>query len=184
MKNKIPRRKALASLGAIAAGSIILPQALTGCDKGPYKYELFNWGDTEWFDGMAEFILPQTSDSAGGKTAQVGEFVQKMVTDCLGPELQTTFTSGLAAFRGKIEETYNSHFLDLSPEEKATVMNELRTEASKNSNGPHFYNLMHSLVLRGFFTSEKGMNEALRYVPIPGEQKGIVPYNGEKAWAL
>lgn len=184
MSSKIPRRKALASLGAIAAGSIILPQALTGCDKGPYRYALFNWGDTEWFDGMAEFIIPATEDAVGGQGAQVGEFVQKMVTDCFSPELQEAFTGGLTAFRTNIETKYNKHFLDLTEDDKSAVMRELRKESDQSKGKPHFYALMQSLVLRGYFTSEMGMNQALRYVPIPGEQKGIIPYNGEKAWAL
>ena len=182
------RRSAIKSLGGLTAGTIILPQVLTGCDKGPYKYELFNWGDTEWFDDLAGFILPETSDSPGANKAGVGDFIQLMVTDNFRPEDQQAFITGLAAFRRRVEETYRSHFTDLDQSEKEALFEELRKEASNytipEGGSPHFYHMLHPLTLMAYFTSEEGMTKALQYKPIPGEQKGEVPYNGEKAWAI
>ncbi len=182
------RRSAIKSLGGLTAGAIILPQMLTGCDKGPYKYELFNWGDTEWFDDLAGFILPATADSAGADKAGVGEFIQIMVTDNFKPADQEAFIAGLAEFRTKIETAYQRHFIDLNQDEKGKMLEELRSEASAYSipegGSPHFYHMLHPLTLMAYFTSEEGMTKALRYKPIPGEQKGVVPYNGEKAWAI
>jgi hypothetical protein len=48
----------------------------------------------------------------------------------------------------------------------------------------HYYTMMKQLTLWGFFTSETGMTETLRHVPVPGSYDGAVPYTeGEKAWA-
>lgn len=49
---------------------------------------------------------------------------------------------------------------------------------------PHYYTMMKQLTLSGYFTSEIGMKQALRYNPLPGRYDGDVPYTkGEKAWA-
>ncbi len=48
----------------------------------------------------------------------------------------------------------------------------------------HYYTMMKQLTLWGFFSSETGMTETLRYVAVPGRYDGAVPYTkGEKAWA-
>jgi hypothetical protein len=43
---------------------------------------------------------------------------------------------------------------------------------------------MKQLTLLGFFTSEVGATQALRYVAVPGKYEGCIPYaKGDKAWA-
>ena len=48
----------------------------------------------------------------------------------------------------------------------------------------HYFRMMKELTLLGYFTSEIGMTQALRYVEAPGRYDPCVPYKpGEKAWA-
>jgi glucoside 3-dehydrogenase (cytochrome c) hitch-hiker subunit len=48
----------------------------------------------------------------------------------------------------------------------------------------HYFRMMKELALLGFFTSEIGATQALRYVESPGRFEPCVPYTpGEKAWA-
>lgn len=48
----------------------------------------------------------------------------------------------------------------------------------------HYFRMMKELTLLGFFTSEIGCTQALRYVESPGRYDPCVPYKaGEKAWA-
>src|SRR5262245_51261241 len=49
---------------------------------------------------------------------------------------------------------------------------------------PHYFRQMKELAMLGFFTSEIGCKQALRYVESPGRFDPCVPYTpGEKAWA-
>lgn len=49
----------------------------------------------------------------------------------------------------------------------------------------HYYTMMKQLTLWGYFTSEIGMKQALRFLPIPGRYDGALPYKkGDKAWAI
>ncbi len=51
-------------------------------------------------------------------------------------------------------------------------------------NPSHYYTMIKQLTLWGFFSSETGMTETLRYAAVPGRYDGAVPYTkGEKAWA-
>ena len=48
----------------------------------------------------------------------------------------------------------------------------------------HYFRMMKELALLGYFTSEIGCTQALRYVESPGRYDPCVPYQpGEKAWA-
>jgi hypothetical protein len=49
---------------------------------------------------------------------------------------------------------------------------------------PHYFRMMKELALLGYFTSEIGCTQALRYQETPGRYDPCVPYTpGEKAWA-
>ncbi|MGI9547799.1 MAG: gluconate 2-dehydrogenase subunit 3 family protein, partial [Flavobacteriaceae bacterium] len=74
-------------------------------------------------------------------------------------------------------------FLDLSAEKKYEVVEQLDKAAkSKDHNIPHYFKDIKSLTQWGYFSSEIGVTEGLRYNPTPGYYKGCVPYNGEIAW--
>ena len=56
-------------------------------------------------------------------------------------------------------------------------------QADSEETLPHYFTMMKQLTLFGFFTSEVGATEVLRYEAVPGRYEGCVPYNGEPAWA-
>jgi len=185
------RREALSTMSIVAGGTMILPQVLlSGCDRGPYKYKLFNWGDTELLNEIAEVIIPATPDVPGAKAADVGDFIQLYVTDCFKEIDKNIFIDGFQNFKTKMKNQYHDDFVSLSSEIKLEVVNGLEEETRefKNNGTPgdpeHFYTLLKNTVLFGYFTSEVGATKALNYLPIPGYQKGEIAYNGEKAWAL
>jgi hypothetical protein len=54
----------------------------------------------------------------------------------------------------------------------------------EESNGFPFYRMMKELALLGYFTSEIGYTQAMRYVESPGRFDPCLPYEpGEQAWA-
>ena len=185
------RRKALSTVSAIAGGAFVVPQiVLSGCDPGPYKFELFNWGDTELLNDIAETIIPSTSGVPGAKAANVGEFVQLYISDCYNAKERKAFLKGFEEFKISIQAEYNDEFMSLTHEVKIRVIESLEKESKEYNNQildgevSHFYSMLKSTILFGYFTSEIGATQALRYVPIPGHQTGEIPYNGERAWAL
>jgi len=59
------------------------------------------------------------------------------------------------------------------------------SEAAGTANQPaHYFRMMKELALLGYFTSELGCTQALRYVESPGRFDPCIPYTGgEPAWA-
>jgi len=55
---------------------------------------------------------------------------------------------------------------------------------SKQRMPKHYFSMMKELTLLGFFTSEPGATQALRYSAVPGKYDPCLPYKkGDKAWA-
>jgi hypothetical protein len=185
------RREALSVISVVAGGAILLPPTLlTGCDRGPYTYELFTWGDTDLLNEIAEIIIPATPGVPGARAANVGEFVQLYVSDCYRLIDQKAFLEGFDKFKTDIQIQFGDDFLSLSTTQQSAILDVLEEESREfqkhiTADEPqHFYTLLQTTIRFGYFTSEIGATKALRYVPVPGYQKGEIPYHGEKAWAL
>ena len=60
-----------------------------------------------------------------------------------------------------------------------------RGPADRASKVPaHYFRMMKELALLGYFTSEVGCTQAMRYIETPGRFDACIPYAaGESAWA-
>jgi len=59
------------------------------------------------------------------------------------------------------------------------------TKTIKKDAPNHYFRMIKELTLLGYFTSEVGCTQALRYLPVPGKYDGDYAYKpGDKAWAL
>jgi hypothetical protein len=81
-------------------------------------------------------------------------------------------------------------FMKATPEQRKELLTALDKEAKefqknkKPEDPTHYFTLMKQLTLLGYFTSEIGATQALRYVAVPGKYEGCIPYKkGDKAWA-
>jgi hypothetical protein len=168
---------------------------LTGCT--PKRSEdAASWLDFTpdrigFLDEVGETILPATAASPGAKEAKIGEFMKAIVTDCYEEKDQHVFMDGINKLNDASNQKYSKDFMKLEPNEKHDLLVALDTEArdySKNrkENEPekHYFSLMKQLTLWGYFTSEVGSKQALRYLPLPGKYEGCIDYKkGDKAWS-
>ncbi|MBV2225336.1 MULTISPECIES: gluconate 2-dehydrogenase subunit 3 family protein [Sphingobacterium] len=187
------RREALKNVAFIVGGSVIGANLfLQGCTRPASKEvaSLFE-GDTPDFLGeLAEAILPKTS-TPGAKEAGVGQFIPVMIRDCYEEKDQKAFMDGLNGVDDRAQKEFKKGFAELSAEEKLQFVNNYDKEANeyqsnkKEGDANHFFTMLKQLTLTGYFTSEVGMKQALRFVKIPGKFDGNYPYKkGDKAWAL
>lgn len=187
------RREALRNVAFIVGGSVIGGNLfLQGCTRPASKdvASLFE-GDAPVFLGdLAEAILPKTS-TPGAKEAGVGDFIPVMIRDCYDEKDQKAFVEGFNAVDDRAQKEFKKGFNELSAEEKLQFVNNYDKEAKeyqknkKEEDPNHFFTMLKQLTLTGFFTSEIGMKQALRFVKIPGKYDGNYPYKkGDKAWAL
>jgi hypothetical protein len=185
------RREALSSVALLLGGTIIGAEAfLSGCKtKTDATAATFSAGDITFLDEVAETILPATK-TPGAKAAKVGEFMTVIVRDCYEPKDQQVFMEGMKKLEEASKKANGKTFLESTPEQRHSLLVVLDGEQKayqkdkKKDDPNHYFRMIKELTLWGYFTSEAGATQALRYVAVPGKYDGCIPYKkGDKAWA-
>jgi hypothetical protein len=206
-------RRELLKLIAAATGGVVIGGEffLSGC-KNPESGDTsaFTEENIAFLDEIAETILPQTS-TAGAKAAGVGLFMTVMVNDCYTKEDQEIFHKGMNSLNEACKKMHDHSFMKASPEQrkelliaidketkeyvkkKAEFDNEQKekerqgqekgTDFKKQTMPNHYFQQLKQLAIFGYFTSQKGRNEGLRFVPVPGRWDAVIDYKkGDKAF--
>jgi hypothetical protein len=188
------RREALSRVALILGGTVVGgAYFLEGCkpaDKKSAEAANFTPEDAAYLDEIAETIIPQTN-TPGAKAAKVGAFMTVMVKDCYEEKDQKEFRRGMEKINELSEKKFDKNFMSLAAPQRHELLVELDKEANehtknkKDEDPAHYFRMMKELTLLGFFTSEPGATQALRYVESPGRYDGCMPYKkGDRAWAL
>jgi len=187
------RREALERVAWIMGGTVIGGSLfLEGCTRKAAKEveRLFEPTTVDFLGDIADTILPPTS-SPGAKEAGVGEFIPVMVRDWYTESDQKVFLEGLDKLEKASNDQFGRKFQELSESERTELLVGIDQEAKAyqqtktDTDANHYFQLFKQLTLLGFFTSELGATQALRYVQIPGSYDGDYPYKkGDKAWAI
>lgn len=196
---RISRREALRHVTALLGGTALvgghaLLAACAARQGEPARVEdlsqgLFSWNEAAWLDEVADTILPET-DTPGARAARVGPFIALMVTDAYSPEQQAVFREGMQTLETACTEQHGTGFMTASPEQRLALLEHFDAEQkaymdSKQEDDPaHWFRMVKELTLLGYFTSEIGYTQAMRYVETPGRYDPCAPLEpGGKTWA-
>lgn len=163
----------------------------------------YNTGKTDYLNekqraiiaAMAEVVIPRT-DTPGAIDAGVPRFIELMVADWFNDEERAIFEAGLADMEERIPAQYGASFDKLDADQQLEVMEALE-EAAGDSPWYEFANVMRQfisdapficqvkeLTVWGFFSSEVGSKQVLRYNPMPMHFDGEIPLDpDESTWA-
>lgn len=180
------RRKAL-SLSVTGLTGLYAGSYLIGCSQPIQSVSLFSTETTKVIEILAEMIIPRTTASGGASDAGVADFVMDYCTDCITEKNRSIILEGLKSLNNFCLEKYLGSFQSISDKDRVMVLENLIAESKGfvDPDFPHFFSLLKKIIVKGYFTSEVGMTESLRYLPIPGDQKGSFPLApGDKLWAL
>ena len=189
MSQEVSRREVIrrALVMAGTAGIVGSTTFLTACSTTQARTEtaatsgLFSTQDIAWLDEVAETILPET-DTPGAKAAEVGAFIALMVTDTYSPEKQARFRAGMTTLEKACQSQYGSGFMAASQESRLALLTQLDQQRVEQQE--HYFAAIKELTVLGFFTSEVGYTQALRYMETPGRYEPCLDYTpGERAWA-
>lgn len=200
---------AVATGGAVIGGEFLL----SGCKSSESETPMvFTDADIAFLDEVAETILPQTS-TAGAKAAGVGRFMTVMVNDCYIPEDQEIFHKGISKLNDACKKMHDHGFMEATPEQRKELLiavdketkeyvkkkadfdnqqkekekqgqEKTTTDFKKQTMPNHYFQQLKQLAIFGYFTSEKGRKEGLRYTPVPGKFEAVIDYKkGDKAFA-
>ncbi len=195
----INRREAIRRVSALLGGVALVGGAglLAAQEKAGLPAEgargEFSAEDIALLDEIAETILPATK-TPGAKAAHTGAFMALMVTDSYHPAEQEVFREGMRKVDDAMKRANNVSFMQATPPQRFALLTVLDQEqkhmmdaraAAETGNEPvHYFRMMKELALLGYFTSEIGCTQALRYMETPARFDPCLPYAaGEPAWA-
>ena len=155
-----------ASLPARTWAALALPVGWSGDDE---KF-LTLIGDT---------IIPATASSPGAGAVGIGRFIVVQATECYAAGTDETLRRGLREIQDASQKQFSKKFAELSVSEREKMLTDYEARATNS------FRLMKELTLLGYFTSEQGATQALRYLPVPGGYRGSLPLGkDERSWAL
>ena len=183
----------LGGMALVGSGSGLLT-ACTNADRAAVAKAgatgAFTADDIALLDEISDTILPTTAKSPGAKAAKTGAFMALMVTDTYSPEDQKVFRDGMAALNEASKKANGgATFMSATPAQRTALLTELDKEQfdfqkTRKDQPQHYFRMMKELAMLGFFTSEIGYTQAMRYKESPGPFQPCVPYTkGDPAWA-
>jgi len=178
------RRQAIQRAAMVLGYTVSAPAifgVLNGCQAKPdlaFKPVFLTDEQAAIIAEVAEIIIPKT-DTPGAKDAGVPGFIDLMLKDCYSQEDQQRFVQGLESMQAEAKSSYGSDFLSCKPEQQQELVFKLHAAAIAERKSP-----AKELTILGFFTSEPGATQVLRYEPVPGKYEGCVPLSSVgKTWA-
>jgi hypothetical protein len=189
--NLLTRREALRRVSAMLGGAALIGQSawLAGCVVPRSPSAPFTAAEVALLDEVAETILPETS-TPGAKAAGVGPFIALMVADTYDPREQRIFRDGMVMLEQECHAQHGVGFMAASAAQRLALLERLDREQLEymrrqtDDTRPHYFRMMKELTLLGYFTSEIGYTQAMRYVETPGRFDPCITYTpGDKAWA-
>jgi hypothetical protein len=120
---------------------------------------------------VSDRIIPAT-DTPGAVDAGVPDFIEILLKDVFPRAEARAFLSDLENLDTGCKALTGQVFTAAS----SVQQDDWLRKVSEDGHSFHaFFRKIHGLVVTTYFTSEKGMKEALNYVPIPEKFKGCIP---------
>ncbi len=180
------QRRELLKFGALMLGASVSP----ACSRAVLSDEDLHrdsdaLGDVfGMVEVLSELILPAT-DTPGAIEAGVPNFVSNIVTDWYTDDERARFMQGIATLQAASHASFSAGFVDVTAKQQRELLDQAAREAgadtaasmqARSSGGEKpFFLMLRELVVLGYFTSEVGATQALRYNPVPGHYDGAYP---------
>lgn len=181
-----------------AAGLLAIALGLPGCvtattlppEEAPTERQLVMLRE------VAQIVIPAT-DTPGAGDAEVGAFVAMALAHGmeasrapLAPAARAFAadhflrTDGSLRYVDWLDDRLGTDFLEQAPAARFEIVRALDAAAYAADAGAHPWRKVKALILLGYYTSEIGGAQELRYAPLPGRFDPAVPMQpGERAYS-
>lgn len=194
LKNdQITRKEAIKRTSFLLGGVIFAPNIiglLNGCTpnrSADWKPALFNEYEAKMVSALADVIMPK-DDYPSATEVGVPSFIESMVSTVYSKEQRELFLKGLNDFGSVAQGTLQIDFSESLEEDRyhfTYQQNETALQGRNEfGNDPSFFLMFKELTILGYFTSEIGATQVLRYEAVPGYYSGCMPFiEVGKTWA-
>ena len=179
-----------AMLGGVAASSVLAGNALAVAQAyAPGSGEIIKAGkvfsvkELTLLAAICQIVLPKT-DTPGAADVDTHGFIDNQLFHCYSKMQQQKMKALLALIDHSAKRRHHNGFLELLPDAQHVLLSELDCgEAEFTTTQRQDFKSLKQLICFGYYTSEVGASQELRYQAIPGGFKGSVAYKTkDKAW--
>jgi gluconate 2-dehydrogenase gamma chain len=172
---KVNRRALLLGVAVLLGGAVALSRFTrktvgTATAAGPAL-------DAEQFallEQIVDVMIPAT-DTPGAVAAGVPAFMREMLEQWASAASRADFAQVLEGMQKHAWAKFGAAFVELQPERRHEVVRSFDEEHVSRQNPA--YRIFKYLVLVGYYQSEVGATQELRYELIPGAWRACVPYS-------
>jgi hypothetical protein len=134
---------------------------------------------------LGELIIP-TTDTPGAIAAGVHDFINYQLVYCFTKEDQIRHIKNLDRIDTLAQQEFSKHFIAATREQQIDFLTRMeKPVAPFTSEDRNYFKQLKSLVVFGYYTSEIGATQELKFLPIPGGYKGNVKFKDiGRTWAL
>ena len=184
------RRESIIRLATLMGSTVLGPRLLQGAwnAEEPGGAVSASSGEVALLDEIGETIIPAT-DVPGAKAVGIGAFITMMVRECYEVDQQTAFQAGLGELAQRFRLRHGRAFVGAPADPRTAFLNELDraqrtyTKGKRKDQPDHWFRGVKDLTIIGYFSSEIGCTQAIRFIEVPGAFDGNVPYKkGDHGW--
>ncbi|MDC2889710.1 gluconate 2-dehydrogenase subunit 3 family protein [Psychrosphaera sp. 1_MG-2023] len=131
---------------------------------------------------IARTVLPKT-DTPSAEDVDCHGFIDHQLAVCYNEHDRRLAIEIVDDIESAAINAFSTSFAQLIDSQRHELLTKLERLDGFNHDQKSKFQLIKHLIVFGFFTSEVGATQALRYLPVPGGFTGSIPYKkGDKAW--
>lgn len=170
-------RREILKAAILLVGGSLAGGTLASCTARDPDGPVFDPENFALLDAICETIIPQT-DTPGASAAGVPHFIEGMMSRWASDRTRTQFQGALTAIDDFARREGGKRFLQLSPEARTRLL------TAHDAKGTEDWTALRRLTLMGYYLSEPGATQELRYELVPGAWDPAVPVTPEtRTWA-
>ena len=177
--------------GGTAIGSMLSGNAIAvamayvpNSDSTLIDGKIFNRAQLMLLKQICAIVIPKT-ETLGAAEVDTHGFIDNQLFHCHPKAEQENVLNLLSLIDDKADQSFSTLFIELSDEQQFQLLTELDLGENRfNQTQRQAFKELKKLICIGYYTSEVGATQELRYDPFPGGFTGSIPYKkSDPAWA-
>lgn len=146
--------------------------------------KIFNQAQLMLLKQICAIVIPKT-ETLGAAEVDTHGFIDNQLYHCHTKPEQEKAVAVLTLINQTAEKSTSTLFLKLNADQQFQLLTELDLgEKRFDQTQRQAFKTLKQLICFGYYTSQVGATEELRYDPVPGGFKGSIPYKiSDPSWA-
>lgn len=129
----------------------------------------------EQFKAICDAVLPKTNTPSASELG-VHHFLVSQLSAVYDISDQNKIIQLLSAINNESKQQFNLNYTELAIKEQQQILINIEVKNGFNLDQKSSFKLLKSLIVFGYFTTEIGATQVLKYQAVPGGFKGSIPY--------